>query len=152
MGAATCRQVGMKTQYVSYRYVFCMAVNLNSACTCFFVTLSTIHIKLQLDLICVKFIKLTRNIICLAAPLFIPESSQQFWIQFGIEYRDLSHEKWTWDLEHRMLEVSIGQGLWRRKTGRMRWARGGCGAHGGDEGCIQHFYWGAWRKETTRKT
>jgi hypothetical protein len=36
------------------------------------------------------------------------------------------------------------------KARRMRW--GVCGAHGGGEGCIQHFGWEAWREETTRKT
>jgi hypothetical protein len=29
---------------------------------------------------------------------------------------------------------------------------GACGAHGGGEGCIQHFGWEALREETTRKT
>jgi hypothetical protein len=29
---------------------------------------------------------------------------------------------------------------------------GACGAHGGGEGCIQHFGWEASREETTRKT
>jgi hypothetical protein len=29
---------------------------------------------------------------------------------------------------------------------------GVCGAHGGGEGCIQHFGWEACREETTRNT
>jgi hypothetical protein len=29
---------------------------------------------------------------------------------------------------------------------------GACGAHGGGEGCIEHFGWDALGEETTRKT